>query len=178
MQVHYGLGRHKSDLSAHQFREFEKYSYGEWIQTFATLMFTKVSICLFLLRIPISKVFIRSLRSLIAVLVLSNVILTILWIFQCRPLEEAWDKTVQGSCFSTGMLQRIIISQASMLITLIFLDTWTDVSKVISIASDFILAAFPILILRKVQIKPRLKVGLCVLMGLGVMLVYQESRRH
>ena len=39
---------------------------------------------------------------------------------------------------------------------------------VISIISDFFLSAFPILILRKVQIRLRDKVGLCLLMGLGV----------
>ena len=39
---------------------------------------------------------------------------------------------------------------------------------VISIVSDFFLAAFPILILRKVQISLRSKIGLCLLMGLGV----------
>ena len=41
--------------------------------------------------------------------------------------------------------------------------------EVISIVTDFILAAFPILILRKVQISMRIKIGLCLLMGLGVM---------
>ncbi len=40
--------------------------------------------------------------------------------------------------------------------------------SIISIASDFFLSAFPILILRKVQISFRSKVGLCALMGLGV----------
>lgn len=40
--------------------------------------------------------------------------------------------------------------------------------EVISIVSDFFLSAFPVLILRKVQINFRSKVGLCLLMGLGV----------
>ncbi|MCJ1368199.1 hypothetical protein MMC16_007340 [Acarospora aff. strigata] len=49
VEVHYGFGRHKYYLSQHEFKQFQKYSYGEWIQTFATLMFTKVSICLLIL---------------------------------------------------------------------------------------------------------------------------------
>ena len=40
--------------------------------------------------------------------------------------------------------------------------------SVVSIVSDFFLAAFPILILRKVEISLRSKIGLCLLMGLGV----------
>ena len=43
--------------------------------------------------------------------------------------------------------------------------------KVISIVSDVILAAFPILILYRVQISFRLKIALCGLMGLGIMYV-------
>ena len=42
---------------------------------------------------------------------------------------------------------------------------------VLSCGSDFLLAAFPILLLRKVQISLRVKVALCALMGLGVLYV-------
>ncbi|CAD6585617.1 MAG: hypothetical protein ASARMPREDX12_002070 [Alectoria sarmentosa] len=101
-------------------------------KTFATLTFTKVSICLFLLRIAITKVSIRPLQATIIILV-------------------AWNHKTPGKCFSQGQLERIIISQA-----------------LISTISDFFLSAFPILILRKVQISFRSKVGLCLLMGLGV----------
>ncbi|MCJ1374253.1 hypothetical protein MMC20_005485 [Loxospora ochrophaea] len=153
VQAHYGFGRHAGDLTVHEFREFQKYSYGEWLQTFATLMLTKISICLFLLRITISKAFIRPLQAMIAMLLVSNIIITFLWLVQCRPsLAAAWDSTITGSkCMSVGQLRAIILAQA-----------------IISVLSDFTLAAFPILILRKVQINLRLKVGLCCLMGLGV----------
>lgn len=59
--VHYGLGRSDHYLTTWQIVEFRKYTFGEWIQTFATLMWTKISICLFLMRIPISKALIRPL---------------------------------------------------------------------------------------------------------------------
>lgn len=151
VQVHYGFGRHKYYLTKWQYIEAQKYSYGEWLQTFATLMFTKISICCLLLRITIHKAFIRPIQVLIASLIVSNLVLTVLWIVQCRPLAAAWNTMIQGTCFSQGQLQRIIISQA-----------------IISTISDFILAAFPILILRQIQIGFQRKVGLCSLMGLGV----------
>lgn len=152
VQISYGFGRPAYYMTPHQFQEFSKYSYGEWLQTFATLMFTKVSICLFLLRITITKGFIRPLQAAVAILVVSNVVLSLLWIFQCTPhLDKAWNDKMPGQCFSKGQLERIIISQA-----------------LISIISDFFLSAFPILILRKVQISFRSKIGLCLLMGLGV----------
>ncbi len=152
VQVHYGLGRHKFYLTQWQYIEFTKYAYGEWIQTFQTLMFNKISICFFLLRIPVEKHFIRPIQGTIIVLVISNIVLTLLWIFQCNPVGRAWNKQTHGICFTDAQLQRIIISQA-----------------LISIISDFILALFPIVLLWKVQIELRIKAGLCILMGLGLM---------
>lgn len=152
VQISYGFGRPAYYLTPHQFQEFSKYAYGEWLQTFATLTFTKVSICLFLLRITITKSFIRPLQAAILILIVSNIVLSLTWILQCIPhLDKAWNDKRPGKCFSKGQLERIIISQA-----------------LISIISDFFLSAFPILILRKVQIDIRSKVGLCLLMGLGV----------
>ena len=152
VEVHYGFGRHEVELTRWQYTEFMKYSYGEWIQTFQTLMLTKISICFFLLRIPVQKHLIRPIQGAIIVLVVSNVILTLLWVLQCNPTARAWNKQTPGSCFTDGQLQRIIISQA-----------------LISIISDFMLALFPIFLLWNVQIAPRIKAGLCALMALGLM---------
>lgn len=113
VEVHYGFGRGQYYLTTWQLIEFKKYTYGEWIQTFATLMWTKVSICLFLMRIPATRALIRPLQAAVAILLVSNVVLTILWIVQCRPIDAAWNSFIQGSCFTRGQLQRIIIAQAS-----------------------------------------------------------------
>lgn len=150
-EVHNGFGRHKFYLSNEHYIESQKYSYANWIQTFQTLMFTKISICFFLLRIPVEKHFIRPIQGAIIVLVVTNIVLTLLWILQCNPVSKAWDKQKSGTCFTNAQLQRIIMSQA-----------------LISIISDFMLALFPIVLLWKVQIATRIKAGLCFLMGLGL----------
>lgn len=152
IEVHYGFGKHRDYLTEVQYTEFLRYSYGEWIQTFQTLMFTKVSICCLLLRIPVEKYLKRPIQGTIAFLIVTNVVLTILWIVQCSPTSGAWNKQIPAKCFTDAQLQRIIISQA-----------------IISIISDFLLALSPIVLLWKVQIEWRIKAGLCVLMGLGLM---------
>ena len=154
VQVHYGFGRHTFYLTKWQRIEGMKYSYGEWIQTFQTLMFNKSSICLFLIRIPVEKRYIRPLQGSIVFLIVSNIILTLLWIFQCNPIAGAWNKDTPSTCFTDAQLQRIIISQA-----------------IISIISDFALALFPIALMWRVQIALHLKAGLCALMALGLMYV-------
>ncbi|KAL9000517.1 MAG: hypothetical protein Q9169_000810 [Polycauliona sp. 2 TL-2023] len=171
VQVHYGFGRPAWYLTDHQVREFLKYNYGEWIQTFATLMWTKISICLFLMRIPVSKAYLRPLQAGIIILVVSNVILTLLWILQCTPIPAAWDLELkeQSKCFTRGQLQRIIFAQASNQV-FAFMPSHAiklTTNEVISAISDFVFAAVPILILRKLQMRLRTKVGLSMLMGLG-----------
>lgn len=113
VEVHYGFGKPQNCLGNWQLQEFKKYVYGEWIQTFATLMWTKVSICLFLLRIPIRNIFVRPLQASVVFLIVSNVILTLLWILQCRPVHAVWSMDHKGQCFSRGQLQRIVLAQAS-----------------------------------------------------------------
>ena len=173
VEVHYGFGRHQYYLTAYQLQEFQKYTYGEWIQTFATLMWLKVSICLFLLRIPTSKALIRPLQGAIAFLILSNVILTLLWILQCLPVAASWNMKISGKCFTKDQLREIILAQASEKFQ--FARYWSELRanrlEVISLISDFTFSCYPILILWRVQLKPKTKIGLCILMGLGVMYV-------
>jgi len=92
-----------------------KLGYGDWIQTFWTLAITKVSICLLLLRISPSKRIVWPIRSLIFVLILSNIIVCLLWILQCIPLDAAWnaEKKKAAKCFTQGQLQRIIMTHSS-----------------------------------------------------------------
>ena len=148
VEVSYGFGKHQQFLSPHHLQEFSKYTYGEWIQTFATLMWTKVSICLFLMRLPNSKALLLPLKYAVAFLLFSNTILTVIWIMQCQPIHAAWDN--RGTCMSREAKEGIILAQA-----------------VISVVSDFAFAAFPILFLWRVQIDLKTKIGLWILMCLG-----------
>ena len=115
VEVHEGSGRHEYYLTNDQFRVYTKYNYGEWIQTFATLMFTKVSICLLLLRISPSRRIIVPIKSIIWFLIVTNVVLTLLWIMQCIPVDAAWDPVRRRSakCMTKGEIERIIMAQAS-----------------------------------------------------------------
>lgn len=111
-------------------------------------MWTKISICLFLMRIPNSKALLRPLQWAVVFLLFSNTILTMMWIMQCQPLHAAWDD--QGTCMSRGTKDAIVLAQA-----------------VISVVSDFTFAAFPIFVLWRVQIDFKTKMGLWLLMCLG-----------
>ena len=55
----------------------------------------------------------RPLQAAVIMLVVSNVVLSLVWTFQCTPhLDKAWNENMPGKCLSKGQLERIIISQA------------------------------------------------------------------
>ncbi|KAL8833215.1 MAG: hypothetical protein Q9170_004410 [Blastenia crenularia] len=112
------------------------------------------------MRIPVSKAYVRPLQAGVIILVVTNVILTLLWIIQCSLLQAAWDLDLKerSTSFSKGQLQRIIMAQAKQAHAVWFapfssskpfqkitrmevLTTGTGVSSKFSLASS--LPAFP-----------------------------------
>ena len=116
-------------------------------------MCTKVSICLFLLRIPVHKRYILPLRAAIVILIVSNVVFEFMWIFRSWPVQAIWDDRIQAKYhFSQQMTLNIIFAQA-----------------VVSLISDYGLALYPILILWHLKLRMKDKIGLCLLMGVGAL---------
>ena len=68
---------------------------------------------MFLLRLPVSKALTRPLQAAIVFLVVSNIVLTLLYVLQCRPVNAVWNPKVEGDCFSTEQVLEIILAQAS-----------------------------------------------------------------
>ena len=108
-----GLGRHQYYLTATQRRDFVKYGWVDWMQTFITLMFMKISICLFILRLINSRAVQYFMYSLIFCLVTNTVINVGLFLGICRPLYAYWRAGVEGVCFTTRQIEWIIICQGS-----------------------------------------------------------------
>lgn len=114
IEVDYGLGRHVRYLPLDHYEGFLKYNFLDWIQVFVTLALSKISICLFLLRISKFERWRWFLFGLIAFLVVTHVPLTLLYMFQCIPIQKAWQSAqgpVPGHCMSKKAVEKIIIVQ-------------------------------------------------------------------
>ncbi|KAI4275288.1 MAG: hypothetical protein LQ337_003343 [Flavoplaca oasis] len=149
-QVFNGLGRHMYYLQPEQRRRFHLLGWLDWMQTFTAIMFTKISICVFLLRIKDDKLNKIFMYSLIGANVVVTVISCALFLSFCRPIHAYWDVGVEGICFSKREIMATVAAQGSF-----------------SVLSDLILATTPLLFLRNLQISLRTKILLCVLMGAG-----------
>ncbi|KAL9615574.1 MAG: hypothetical protein Q9204_008768 [Flavoplaca sp. TL-2023a] len=130
---------------------FLKWDYLDWVQAILTLAISKISICLLLLRLSQFSKLKKGLYWLIAFIFVTHLPLVVLLIVQCRPVEKTWNTIIDGRCFSKDMIANILIAQG-----------------VFSILTDFIGAAFPILLLWNVKIKIGSKVAIWLLMGFGV----------
>lgn len=145
-----GLGRHEYYLTPSQRRNFQAVGWADWVQIFITLCLTKVSICLFLLRIVDSRQVVRGMYVLIGFMVLFSSVFVFLFLGICRPLKAYWDVGVSGRCLSNPQVESIVIAQG-----------------VLSIVTDLVCAALPYIFLRNLQINRKTKIGLCILMSLG-----------
>ena len=152
MVYDYGLGRHRRYLRPRDFRHYRQYQYGQWIQFMWTITATQTSMCLLLLRANISKKIQPSMKIVVGILIVSNTILILIWIFQCNPVGLAWIRTKRGQCLSNDQIQGVLIAQG-----------------VISTLAHLIFALSPILILRYFRVNIRCKIALGILSSLELL---------
>ncbi|KAM7203289.1 hypothetical protein V8F33_002280 [Rhypophila sp. PSN 637] len=152
MSVNHGNGRHAYYLS-----EYDKVQASKWSRltvppnlTACTL--ARVSFCLFLMRIVnrqrMYTIFLWAIVFITSVTTLATVINLLA---SCKPIDKLWNPKHPGTCVPGIQNVAFGLTQSSA-----------------AIAADFLLAVFPILILRKLNMALKTKIALGVLMGMGL----------
>lgn len=119
-----------------------------------SLSFIKSSICIALMRIAQERMYLNILRGLIILSVALSSIGLVVVFNQCHPLDKYWDKRVPGTCWSP--IVATVLSYAA------------SASNVIT---DLTVATIPFFLLRHVQMRPRLKLYIRLILGLGILCV-------
>ena len=92
------VGRHAYYLTLLQLVEAAMWVYISQPILILSTMFSKISICLFLLRLFVrSTPWKRALWSLIAFIVATNVASASVGLLQCEPVEKLWDSFLDGT---------------------------------------------------------------------------------
>lgn len=106
VQIHDGLGRHQYYLMSNP-KSMEglvsavKYGYITQMILILSTMFTRVSICFFLLKIFGSrKIWRYGLYSVMTFAVVTNIASAVTVPTECRPVAKLWDTTLPGSCWT------------------------------------------------------------------------------
>ena len=98
--VRSGVGRHQYYLELNQIIEALKWSQLSRLFFVLVTFFTKVSICLFVIRIPQDRNVSTFLWITIGLLAITNVAWFIEFLAQCRPIAGLWDPTIAANCWN------------------------------------------------------------------------------
>lgn len=154
VEVYYGYGRHEFYLSPTEQLESTKYNILATAVVILGSCLAKVSICLFLLRLIGNAVAQKRkwfIYILILVLSVYNILDIITLFLQCSPTHKIWNRRVQGSCWHPKVQDGFAYMQGAL-----------------AAFSAFVLSAFPMVILKDLQLNLRTKMAICLLLGLGV----------
>lgn len=108
---------------------------------------------------------------IMAFLIASTLGLVIALLAQRRPLRALYNLDVRGNCYSKNVSIAVGYAQASVYGPPVKCHI-SDEYPAINVFTDFTSAALPFFILRNLQIRKSLRIGLSIIMGLGFILVF------
>jgi len=152
LMVANGGGRHQYYLTKMQGQKVLQYNTLFAICNVPCVCLVKVAILLFIYRLQNSKRIAYFIHVLLFLTITVGLGTFLLMVFQCVPLNALWDHTVEGSCISREDYGDVSVAQG-----------------VIYSVLDLFITSLPVIILWKVQIDKRTKIGICVLLGLGLL---------
>jgi hypothetical protein len=116
-----------------------------------TTVLIKASICACLLRLTTQKRYVLLLQGLITLSAALSGAGIVTLMFFCRPVEANWNPAL-GSC-----LDPLIIS------------VFTYAGSVVNVLLDLSVAIIPIFLLRDIQMRPKMKMLVQMVLGLGAL---------
>ena len=146
-----GYGNHERNLTKHDISEARKWEEVNTLIAMCAVVFGRIAVIAFLLRIQGNsrinwRYFLHAIWLINALLAFSGIFLTL---FECTPVQKDWNSELPGHCKFT-MFSLSGVARAS-----------------VSAASDFFLAAYPIIVFWNLNMSLKRKIGLCALMGGG-----------
>jgi hypothetical protein len=150
----HGTGQHRENLTDENAQIALRYwFFCEVFYTITTSIF-KFAIGLFLLRITIVPTHIWIIRAIMAIAGVLGIAYTLLVVFQCKPVSYWWDldPTHTGTCLSASLVMN-----------------FTYVVSALNSFADWTFGILPILIVKDLQMKRRVKVIVSTVIGLAAM---------
>ncbi|KAI1081117.1 MFS general substrate transporter [Whalleya microplaca] len=146
-----GLGRHDDNISSSDWNALRRCEYAFSILYNPALMATKSSILIFYLRLSKNTQRVLRLASWVVLTVVNvaGLVLTLMNIFQCRPVQAAFDP-YNGPASCIPLLTEFICSAP------------------INIVTDLAILALPLPVLTSMRLPPRQKIILIITFTLGI----------
>lgn len=117
------------------------------------MMFVKLAIAIFLLRLAVKRVYVYILKASIAVVAIWSTAIFLYNIFQCQPVAAQWDFSIEPQHCVSG--DSFVAAAYSI--------------SVMSIVSDWMYALMPIFMIWSVQMTPQKKFTVGFILSMGVL---------
>lgn len=148
-----GMGKHIYCLSPQQIMDTAEWSLLAQIFISIDLGLTKISVCIFILRVikNAQRKLTRFIWVLVSFVVATHIVQIVLFTIECRPIEAVWNPLIKGRCFSVHVTYMIAYLNFSL-----------------EAFADLVCAGIAIIVIQRLQMDIRTKLALCFLMGLGI----------
>ncbi|KAI9370026.1 hypothetical protein BJX61DRAFT_545024 [Aspergillus egyptiacus] len=146
--AHAWLGIHLWDLTPHMRTGYRKTALAFWVIFTAGLAFTKFALLMLygtLFRSTGLRTFILSLTA--ATIAAYTIAFALALLFVCRPIRQAWDGSIPGSCYERGNIH--------------------VATTIANLISDIILILIPIPMVRELRLPTLQKIGVMLMFGVG-----------
>jgi hypothetical protein len=170
--VKHGKGRHVCALDDESIAAIGRYSWINQIILFWALFFIKISVCLLVLRVK-STPHLRWISGIVtALMITSTMVACAALLVECRPVSAYWNRS-SGECRAPTFRIYSIWVQAgtATLLVKVYNRDGADKLPAISVFTDLVCSLLPFPILWSLQLSPRKKIAVGVLMALGAMWV-------
>ncbi|KAI1126303.1 hypothetical protein F5Y10DRAFT_244974 [Nemania abortiva] len=148
----HGLGKHQADIKdPYDLSEAIKYTILAPTISIISSTCSKISILIFLVRLTglsAKRWHLCFLWGACAILIILNILAIVVIILFCDPPQKQWKPWLPGTCLEPQVQQYIGFIQSAY-----------------NALVDVIVAIFPVLFITKLNIAPRMKIGLSILMG-------------
>ncbi|KAF2138346.1 uncharacterized protein K452DRAFT_311699 [Aplosporella prunicola CBS 121167] len=147
-----GLGKHALAMMADMeaYSNFLRWLFIHSIFIMVAISLVKISLAMFLLRLAQRKTHIRVIWGMIVFLIAFTISCAGTLIFQCTPVQGAWDRSIGAKCFDFMTFRNIGLFNSC-----------------VNIVTDVVFASLPIPFIWQLQVNTRTKLSLVGILSLG-----------
>ncbi|KAI0468961.1 hypothetical protein F4859DRAFT_489561 [Xylaria cf. heliscus] len=149
--VHYGTGRHSADLQKNDIKHAMMYWWLCYIWYCLSMITSKISIGVFLLRLTVSKIHHYIIYTVMILTVGTGIVFFFVTLFQCTPIPFFWDKDIEGgTCINSSVIAAL-----------------TYLYSTFSVICDFTFAILPMFLVYTLQVDRKTKIALIPILSIG-----------
>ncbi|CCU79798.1 unnamed protein product [Blumeria hordei] len=152
--THLGLDTHRVDITPHYLVKLSCYTFTCEILYIITIALTKLSIGFFFLRLTTRNYQKHVINFTIAIVSILSIIYISFTIFQCQPVNYFWRQHEANPPLGTCQTRRHVVNL-------------TYAHAAMNCATDWIFGILPFLFIRKLNLSPRIKLSVVLILSLG-----------